>query len=98
METEGGGWQLLYSYRHTKGQKDFALDGTAYPLDPIYGGSHITLMQAGYSFNEIGEVRFFCVTSNENKFVHFITKNTKVIMAAFDEDATQVSKEDWMSD
>ena len=98
QDTEGGGWQLLFNYRHTKQQSDFQLDGTAYPLDPIYGVSHTTLQAVGYNFNEISELRFLCLSTHDNKFIHFITKNPKVIIAAFNEDTTSLTKEDWQSD
>jgi hypothetical protein len=71
QETDGGGWMLLYSYRHFSGENRL-VNGRKIPLDPVSGYSHFHLNQmSGYNPSAIESVRFYCKTSGHNRVMHF---------------------------
>ncbi|XP_065831683.1 uncharacterized protein [Oscarella lobularis] len=81
MENAGGGWMLLYAYKH-RGGDSFPLV-TALPTDPD-GYSHQLLNAYGISSGWAQELRFYCKTSNHNRVIHFTTKNRNIIKTAYD--------------
>ncbi|XP_065831772.1 uncharacterized protein [Oscarella lobularis] len=81
MENVGGGWMLLYAYKH-RGGDSFPLV-RALPTDPD-GYSHQLLNAYGISPGWAQELRFYCKTSNHNRVIHFTTRNRKIIETAYD--------------
>ncbi|XP_062514639.1 uncharacterized protein LOC134190217 [Corticium candelabrum] len=81
MQTDGGGWMLLYAYKHRKGTKYDLV--TALPTSPD-GYSHQLLNNLGISAGWAQELRFYCTTSHHNRVVHFKTNNRNIIQTAYD--------------
>ncbi|XP_062514849.1 angiopoietin-2-like [Corticium candelabrum] len=81
MQTDGGGWMLLYAYKHRKGTKYDLV--TALPTSPD-GYSHQLLNNMGISTGWTQELRFYCTTSHHNRVVHFKTNNRNIIQTAYD--------------
>ncbi len=95
LSTDGGGWLLLYSYQRVAGENP-ALDGETLPLSIDAGLSHTGTDAIGYP--EIGQVRFYCDTSEHSRIIHFKTSNTHVLAAAEDPTRTVTwSPSDWSS-
>ncbi|XP_062514146.1 uncharacterized protein LOC134189784 isoform X2 [Corticium candelabrum] len=93
MQTDGGGWMLLYAYKHRKGTKYDLV--TALPTSPD-GYSHQLLNNMGISTGWAQELRFYCTTSKHNRVVHFKTNNRNIIQTAYD-GKKHFSVSDWSS-
>ena len=79
QETDGGGWMLLYSYRHLSGE-NLPVNDSKVPLDPTNGYSHFHMQQLpGYASSVIESVRFYCRTSAHGRIMHF--KNAHPVTA-----------------
>jgi hypothetical protein len=93
--TDGGGWMLLYSYRHFSGE-DRPVSRTTIPLDPVNGYSHFHLNQIpGYEPSAIESVRFYCRTSGHNRVIHFKNVHPIVSSIAYDGNATRNDASAW---
>jgi von Willebrand factor type D domain len=78
--TDGGGWMLLYSYKHLSGENK-PVNGSKVPLDPANGYSHFHLNQLpGFAASAVESVRFFCRTSGHDRVLHF--KNAHPVASA----------------
>ncbi|XP_062514424.1 uncharacterized protein LOC134190029 [Corticium candelabrum] len=93
MKTDGGGWMLLYAYKHRGGTKYDLV--TALPTSPD-GYSHQLLNNMGISAGWAQELRFYCRTSHHNRVVHFKTNNRNIIQTAYD-GRKHFSVSDWSS-
>ena len=95
MTTDGGGWQLILAYAHAGGENNALVYGTI-PTDPVGGYSHQYLTDmAGFTSDDIAEVRFYCRTSGHNRVIHFKTSNSFVKGAAFTGSAAGNSPSHW---
>eukprot|EP00118_Oscarella_pearsei_P025468 m.308230 g.308230 ORF g.308230 m.308230 type:complete len:242 (+) comp43606_c0_seq1:166-891(+) len=81
METDKGGWMLLYAYKHPAGCRTPLVQDL--PIHPS-GYSHQLLKQLGVNANWADEIRFFCTTSLHNRVIHFKTNNRKMLQTAYD--------------
>jgi hypothetical protein len=81
METDGGGWTLFYAYKHNP-EEDYDLDATHIPTNPEDSKSHINLSDKEVGPLDVTELRFFCTTNNDNKFIHFRTSSPELIKIA----------------
>lgn len=96
METDGGGWGLMYNYVHHP-YEDYQLDGTKLPLEPDSAKSHMHLLDAGFADTDVAELRFFCQTkySSEVKVVHFKTHDANVISTALTGSQAGLTPNSW---
>jgi hypothetical protein len=96
--TGGGGWMLLYAYKHIGGQNN-ALVLNTLPTDPINGYSQtsVTNLSAfGYTTaDQIKDVRFYCQTSGHTRKIHFYTNNPTVINMAYTGSQTGNAASHW---
>ncbi|XP_065839451.1 uncharacterized protein [Oscarella lobularis] len=81
METDGGGWMLLYAYKHKSGEKNVLK--LSLPTDPD-GYSHQHMNALGISSSWAKELRFYCTTSHHTRVVHFKTSNSNIIKTSYD--------------
>ncbi|XP_062516175.1 uncharacterized protein LOC134191569 [Corticium candelabrum] len=79
--TEGGGWMLLYAYKHVKHVRDPVV--VSLPTDPD-GYSHQLLVNLGIERGWARELRFYCSTSAHNRVIHFKTTNNNILNSAYD--------------
>lgn len=82
MEADNGGWTLFYNYKHLPGQ-ELVLDSSRLPTN-LQENSHMYLSNAGFTHQDVKEVRFLCTEKfRENKFYwHFKTDSKDFIKVA----------------
>ena len=81
---EGGGWVLLYAYRHVGGTNP-ELVGNSLPTSPTSGFSHANVNQlGGFVAEDVVAVRLFARTSAHSRVIHFMTTNPNVCKIAWD--------------
>jgi von Willebrand factor type D domain/Fibrinogen beta and gamma chains, C-terminal globular domain len=93
--TDGGGWMLLYSYKHVAGENK-PTNGSTIPLDPDNGYSHFHLNQlSGYDESVIESVRFYCRTSGHERIMHFKNAHPVVGSIAYHGDSNSNRPKVW---
>lgn len=82
MELGKGGWTLFFNYKYHKGM-DFMLDSQRLP-ESLEMNSHMYISDAGYTEQDVKEVRFFCTEKfrNAELFWHFSTEADSIIDTA----------------
>ena len=92
MNTDGGGWTLFFNYRHRPFESTaINLQSEVMPQDQFTDKFNLNLKSLNIEQHQVKELRFFCMTSNKNSkneqyFVHFKTRNARVIQTAVDGD------------
>ncbi len=98
QETRGGGWMLLYSYKHDAGN-DADLVAGVIPKDPNNAYSHFDVNDIpGYKESDIENVRFYCSTSSHDRVVNFANDHPVIKGMAFDGDQTANDPAYWRDD
>lgn len=98
QEIDGGGWMLLYSYKHLSGENE-PVNGNTIPLDPVNGYSHFHLNQLpGYAASAIESVRFFCRTSGHDRVMHFKNAHPVASTIAYSGDSSANYPDVWNDD
>lgn len=85
MTVDDGGWTLFFNYRHTPGMA-LALNQNKLP-ESLRNNSHMNLQDAGFSAEDVQEIRFMCfekshLSGNGDKFWHFKTNNNNMLRVA----------------
>ena len=82
METDGGGWTLFYNYVHLPGQESI-LNSSKLPQN-LKENSHSYLTNAGFSPEDVQEIRFFCTEKFKDTKIywHFKTSNKEFLDVA----------------
>ena len=52
------------------------------PINPESSNSHLDLEPIGFTVLDVIEVRFFCSTTHNKQFMHFVSKNPKIAAIA----------------
>jgi hypothetical protein len=95
LTTDGGGWLLLYAYKHTANQSA-NLDSTKLPTSPAAGYSHRLLKDLGAANTWAKDLRFYCETNAHSRKMHFRTSNAKLLQTAWD-GKSYAGAGDWQS-
>lgn len=93
QETDGGGWMLLYSYKHVAENLTDVV-GDVIPTDPDDDYSHFFLQLVGYQANDIEDVRFYCTSSDHDRVIHFKSDHPFVKSLAMDGNQIKIAPQD----
>jgi len=98
METDNGGWTLFFNYKYDFENKSFnkiLIDSTKIP-ESLDDNSHINLGDAGFSNDDINELRFYCEENAPKKtFMHFKISNYYINQLAITGDQTKIIPKQW---
>lgn len=88
METDNGGWTLFLNYVHFPGS-DMLLNESKFPTN-LKTNSHMYLKNAGFTENDVKEVRFLCSekVKSGNKYWHFKSYSDGIVQTALTGDQT----------
>ena len=92
--TSGGPWTLLWSYSRDGRVPPPPLK-YALPNSPTESYSHVNADFLDVQRAEVEAARFYCVTSNHDRVLHFMSNNSKVLKSVWQGGAPS-SRDDWL--
>jgi len=97
LTSAGGGWTLFFNYMKFPNKTVKIKEKGKQSLpSTLKDNSHIDLKQAGFTEDEVKELRFFCTEKSDKKyFWHFRTESQSVINTAFSGDQSKMDLKDF---